>query len=181
MGPELTDGVIVLSMLTVVDTAALVDGEDEHILRRLSAGPSTLETAARRIAVCAEHWAGDWYRGGAKLVWGVRDVATGALAGTAEVQLCNPELAAGAANLSYGVFPGWRGRRYGSRAVGLMCEFLATRTTASVAILRIDSDNGPSLRVAEQSSFTSSQELAAARASMLWFSRSLPTRAPVGS
>ena len=176
MAPQLTDDVVVLVMMSIDDAAALVAGEDDDIVDRLSAGPSTLATAERRIRTCAADWHGDWFRPGAKLTWGIRDAATDVLAGTAEVQLRNPELAAGAANLSYSVFPCWRGHRYGARAVGLMCDFLASETGTTLAVLRIDPDNTPSLRVAEDSGFRRSPELAAPGASMLWCSRALPRR-----
>lgn len=174
MAPELTDGVVVLATMTVADAAALVAGEDHDIVTRLSWGPSTLASAQRHINAAASDWRGDWYRPGAKLAWGIRDAATNTLAGTAQVQLRNPELDAGAANLAYGVFPAWRGRRYGARAVELMCDFLVEQTTATVAVLRIDRDNAPSRRVAQDSGFRPSPELAPARASMLWFARTLP-------
>lgn len=146
--PELRDGVIALSMLTSVDVAAVVAGEDDEMAVRLSGARATPETTRRHIAVCAENWRGDWYRPEAKLAWGIRDAATGALAGTADLQLNRPDLEDGAANLSYGVFPEWRGRRYAARAVRLMCGFLTRETTASVAVLRIEADNAPSIRVA---------------------------------
>lgn len=173
VAPELTDGVIVLSGMTVEDAAALVAGEDADIAARLARAPSTLATAEHHIVACAADWRGDWCRPGTKLAWGIRDAATGTLAGTAEVALRFPELEPGAANLSYGVFPRWRGRRYAARAVDLVCDFLATETRASLAVLRIDRDNVTSLRVAEQCGFRPSQQLAPANASMLWFARSL--------
>ena len=175
MAPQLTDGVIVLSALTVEDAAALVAGEDADIVARLVHAPATLASAEHHIAA----WAADWrdrYRPGATLAWGIRDAATATLSGTAELALRFPELAPGAANLSYGVFPRWRGRRFATRAVALMCEFLAAETTASLAVLRIDRDNVGSLRVAELCGFRPSQELAPANASMLWFSRPVPQR-----
>jgi RimJ/RimL family protein N-acetyltransferase len=171
--PELTDGVIVLSAMTLDDVGALVAGEDDDIVARLTRAPATPATAEQYIRACAADWRDDWYRAGTGLTWGIRDAVTSHLAGTAEVHLRFSELEVGAANLSYGVFPRWRGRRYGARAVALMCHFLATETAASLAVLRIDRDNAPSLRVAEQCGFRPSQQLAPANASMLWFSRSL--------
>jgi RimJ/RimL family protein N-acetyltransferase len=173
VAPELTDGVVVLSGMTLEDAAALAAGADAEIASRLARAPSTVATAEHHIGVCAADWLGDWSRPGATLVWGIFDVVTGDLAGTAEVALRFPELEPGAANLSYGVFPEWRGRGFAVRAVDLMCAFLATETSASLAVLRIDRDNGPSLRVAERCGFRPDQELAPMNASMLWFSRGL--------
>ena len=170
MAPDLTDGVVVLSAMTLHDVAALVAGADADLTTRLARAPSTPERARRYVVACAADWR-DRSRPGATLAWGIRDAATGTLAGTAEVALRLPELGPGAANLSYGVFPPWRGRGHASRAVALMCDFLATETTASLAVLRIDRDNAGSLRVAQRCGFRPSQQLAPANASMLWFSR----------
>ena len=172
--PELTDGVVVLSAMTLEDAAALAAGTDAEIATRLARAPSTVAAARRHIGTCAADWLGDRSRPGTRLVWGVVDAATGDLAGTAEVALHVAELGPGAANLSYGVFPGWRGRRYAGRAVELMCDFLATHTSVTRAVLRIDRDNVASLRVAQRCGFRPAQQLAPANASMLWFSRSVP-------
>ncbi|NMO89738.1 GNAT family N-acetyltransferase [Actinomycetospora sp. TBRC 11914] len=169
MAPELTDGVIVLSALALEDAPALVAGEDDELARRLVGGHSTVATSERYIEACAA----DWRRRGPTLSWAIRDAAGGALAGTVEVGLRVPELEPGAANVSYGVFPSWRGRGFAARAVELVCGFLAAETGVSYAVLRIERDNPASLRVAERSGFRASQHLAPARASMRWFSREL--------
>lgn len=169
MTPELTDGVVVLSALTVEDAPALVAGEDDELVRRLTGGRSTIATAERYIGACAA----DWRRRGPTLSWAIRAEAGGELAGTVEAALRFPELEPGAANVSYGVFGPWRGRGFGARAVTLVCGYLAAETPTRYAVLRIDRDNVASLRVAERSGFTASQHLAPARASMLWFSRDL--------
>jgi RimJ/RimL family protein N-acetyltransferase len=173
VAPELTDGVVVLSAMTLEDAPALAAGVDAEIAARLARAPSTVAAAEHHIRACAAHWLGDWSRPGTTLVWGIVDAASGTLAGTAEVALRFPELEPGAANLSYGVFPRWRGRRFAVRAVDLMCDFLATRTSASLAVLRIDRDNVASLRVAGRCGFRPDQALAPVNASMLWFSRGL--------
>lgn len=176
MARELTDGMVVLSAMVPEDAAALVAGVDAEIAARLARAPTTLAAAEHHIAVCAADWS-DRSRHGATLAWGIRDAATGTLAGTAEVAQRFPELGRGAANLSYGVFPPWRGRRFAMRAVVLMCDFLARETSTSLAVLRIDRDNAASLRVAERSGFCPSQQLAPANARMLWFSQGLsPSR-----
>jgi RimJ/RimL family protein N-acetyltransferase len=173
VAPELSDGVVVLSALTSDDAPALVAGEDDELVRRLTAGPSTLRTAEEHVRASAADWAADWYRPGAALVWGLRDAVGRELAGTVEARLRFPELAPGTANLSYGVFPRWRGRGFAARAVELVCGFLATETTVHLAVLRIDRDNAASLRVAAAAGFRAAQHLAPAHASMRWFSREL--------
>jgi RimJ/RimL family protein N-acetyltransferase len=169
VAPELTDGVVVLSALTLEDAPALVAGEDDELVRRLAGGPWTIATAAAHIRRCADEWA----RAGPGLTWGIRDAVGGELAGTVEALLRFPELEPGAANLSYGVFPRWRGRGFAAGAVELVCGFLAAETTVRCAVLRIERDNPASLRVAAASGFRPTQHLAPAQASMLWFSRDL--------
>jgi len=152
--PELSDGTIVLTaMAGDADAAALVAGEDDQIVRWLSGGAATPETAARHIDRCAQDWRGDWFRAGTALAWGIRDATTGALVGTAEVQLSSADVGAGSANLSYAVFPPWRGRRYAARAVALMCDWLTTATATERAVVRVEPGNGASIRVAEQCGF----------------------------
>jgi RimJ/RimL family protein N-acetyltransferase len=169
VAPELTDGVVVLSALTASDAPALVAGEDDELVRRLTGGRSTIATAERYVAACAA----DWERRGPTLSWGIRAQAGGELAGTLDIALRSGDVPPGAANVSYGVFPRWRGRGFAARAVDLACGYLAAETTVRCAVLRIDRDNAASLRVAERSGFRPSQHLAPARASMLWFSRTL--------
>jgi RimJ/RimL family protein N-acetyltransferase len=169
VAPELTDGVVVLSALTVEDAPALVAGEDDELVRRLVGGRSTLATAERYIGACAA----DWRRRGPTLSWGIRAEVGGELAGTVDVALRFPELGPGAANVAYGVFPRWRGRGFATRTVALVCEYLAAEGSASSAVLRIDRDNTASLRVAERCGFRPAPHLAPARASMLWFARDL--------
>jgi RimJ/RimL family protein N-acetyltransferase len=177
--PELSDGTIVLSALAGdEDASALVAGEDDEIARWFSGGRPTLETAARHIDRCARDWLGDWFRPGAALAWGIRDAASGALAGTAEVQLSSADVEAGSANLAYGVFAPWRGRRYGSRAVALMCDWLTTATATRRAVVRVEPGNGPSIRVAEQAGFARAGRCrGAGGVRMLRYVRALPVDA----
>lgn len=175
VAPGISDGTVELSVLDGDgDAAALVAGEDVDIARWLSGAPATLETAARHIDRCALDWRGDWFRPGAALTWGIRDAASGALAGTAEVQLSTADVEAGTANLAYGVFPSWRGRRYGARAVGLMCGWLVTTTATQLAVVRVEPGNAPSIRVAEQAGFArSGRSRGVAGAPMLRYVRAL--------
>jgi RimJ/RimL family protein N-acetyltransferase len=175
VAPWLSDGTVELSALAGDgDVAALVAGEDDDIAHWLSGAPSTLGTAARHIDRCALDWRGDWFRPGAALTWGIRDTASGALAGTAEVQLSAADVEAGTANLAYGVFPPWRGRRYGARAVGLMCGWLTATTATQLAVVRVEPGNAPSTRVAEQAGFVrSGRSRGVAGAPMLRYVRAL--------
>lgn len=57
-----------------------------------------------------------------------------------------PDLPPGTVNVSYAVFPRWRGRGYTARAVRLLVAWLAEHT--DTAVPRVDAENVASLRVA---------------------------------
>lgn len=150
MGTELADGTIVLRVMTLDDAQALADGEDEDAVRWLTGGPGTLETAGAHISASLEQWRID----GPRRAWGIYDQATGMLAGTAEAHFALDGLAEDEANISYSVFPAFRGRRYAVRAVDLVCRWLAEATDKTTAVLRIDPRNTYSAQISGPCGFT---------------------------
>ncbi|MEJ2869186.1 GNAT family N-acetyltransferase [Actinomycetospora sp. OC33-EN08] len=151
--PPRTDGVVALRALTPDDVGPLLAGEDDDLARWLTGAHASESGVRRWIDDGAATWAGDWYAPGAALSWGVCDAATGLLAGTVEVELSAAGLAAGEANLSYGVFGPWRGRRYAARAVGLVVAWLGGSTGASTAVIRVDPANVHSMQVPVDAGF----------------------------
>jgi RimJ/RimL family protein N-acetyltransferase/predicted kinase len=143
--PVLTDGVVTLRCLTADDVDALLAGEDDDQVRWLNEGHRS--ERPRTTAWVAQNRA-QWRDGGPRRHLGVLDAATGELAGTVEAHLALPDLPGGTANVSYAVLPAWRGRGYAVRAVRLLRRWLAERTDATSAVLRVDAANVPSLRVA---------------------------------
>jgi RimJ/RimL family protein N-acetyltransferase len=59
----------------------------------------------------------------------------------------------GQVNVSYGVFPGWRGKRVAQRALNLMSLYLKRSTELREMIVRIACENTASVRVVEKAGF----------------------------
>jgi hypothetical protein len=102
---ELSDGVIFLRPLCREDDTDFRAGEDDAIAERLSGGRSTPVPVQSYITSCQEHW----HVQGPRRAFGTVDAASKTLIGSIEANLA---LAAGAGqvNISFGVFPDWRGR-----------------------------------------------------------------------
>jgi RimJ/RimL family protein N-acetyltransferase len=66
-----------------------------------------------------------WKSGGPRRHFGIRDVGTHQLIGNAEANLQLKGSTAGEVNISYAVFPKWRGQGIAKRAVLLICEWLS--------------------------------------------------------
>jgi RimJ/RimL family protein N-acetyltransferase len=146
--PSLTDGVIKLRPLTQADAADHLAGEDEDMAKWLSGGRSTAATVQNAIDKFEEQWC----TGGPRRAFGVFDCGNDQLIGFAEANL---ELLGNPAevNVSYGIFPPWRGRGLAGRAVELVAEYLRSATEAKRIILQIEPENGRSIRVAEKAGF----------------------------
>ncbi len=142
---NLIDGVIALSPMTLSDVQLLLDGEDDNAVRWLTGGPGTVASATRHITSSLEVW----QRGGLRRAWGIYDCKSRTLAGTAEAHLGLASLNDDEANLSYSVFPSFRGNGYAKRGVDLMCQWLAAASEKRWAVIRAEPENTPSLRVAE--------------------------------
>lgn len=147
--PKFTDGLIFLRPLTPPDAEDHLAGEDDDMAKWLSGGHSTLETVQAFIERNQE----SWRTGGARRAFGVFDCGTARLIGSAEVNLAAPGLDPGQVNVSYGIFPKWRGRGLVLRAIELIGEYLRTATDARQMVLQIAPANAASLRVAEKAGF----------------------------
>ena len=143
-----TDGVVALRPFTIEDADVHFDGEDDEMVRWLSGGRSTRERTRR------------WMQGLVETVpfstprtaLAISDAATGVAAGFIEANLDLPGVAPGVANISYGIYPRYRGRRWAARAVNLMTGLLDGR--ACIAMIQIEPQNARSLAVAEQAEFS---------------------------
>ncbi len=145
----LTDSVITLRCLVEHDAEAHLAGEDDDMVRWLSGGPGSLDNLLSWIRQNREQWATE----GPRRNFGVFDVTSTALVGNAEAHLDLPGLAPGAVNISYGVFPAWRGRGIALRAVTLILHWLQTQPSRTKAVIRVAPDNIHSLRVPETLGF----------------------------
>ena len=146
--PSLTDGVIQLRPLTQADAVAHLAGEDEEMAKWLSGGRSTAATVQTAIDKFEEQWR----TGGPRRAFGVFDCSSDQLIGFVEANL---EVLGSPAevNVSYGIFPPWRGRGLAGRAIDLVTEYLRSATEASGIVLQIAPENGRSIRVAEKAGF----------------------------
>jgi carbonic anhydrase/acetyltransferase-like protein (isoleucine patch superfamily)/RimJ/RimL family protein N-acetyltransferase len=146
----LSDGVVTLRCLTRDDVAAHVAGEDEDQVRWLNEGhrsePSRVETWIAQN----QH---EWRTGGPRRHLGIRDAETDALVGNVEAHLAMPGLEPGEVNVSYAVFPAWRGRGVAARAVRLLCDWVETLPDARTAVIRVDAENPHSHGVAVAAGF----------------------------
>jgi RimJ/RimL family protein N-acetyltransferase len=149
MATELTDGVVSLRPPRPEDAADHLAGEDREIAKWLSGGQSTMATVQSYIRSCEENWRG----GGPRRAFGIFDCATNRLIGSIEANLAFPLLEPTQANVSYGVFPAWRGNGTALRALRLMGAYLKSVSGMRQMILRISCENTASLRVAEKSGF----------------------------
>jgi RimJ/RimL family protein N-acetyltransferase len=149
----LSDGVITLRCLELADAAAHLAGEDEDQVRWLNEGHRSVPE--RRDAWIRNNRQ-EWIEGGPRRHFGIRDAAGDALVGNAEANLALPELAPGEVNITYAVFPEWRGRGLAARAVGLLCTWLSAATDARIAVIRVHRRNEHSHGVALTAGFVRS-------------------------
>lgn len=145
---------VVLRCLRPDDLAAHIAGEDDDTVRWLTEGRRSepVRTAAWILENRRE-----WATGGRRRHLGICDASTGVLVGGVEAHLepaPSGSVRLARVNISYAVFPGWRGRGVAARAVELLCSWLPEEFGPCVAVLRIAPENAPSLRVATACGFT---------------------------
>ncbi|WP_378739200.1 GNAT family N-acetyltransferase [Nocardia brasiliensis] len=145
----ISDGVVALRPITVADAEAHLAGEDDELARWLNGGRGTLETVVRHFDRCVRRW----QENGDSRTFAVLDVASGALAGTVDVHTRQPYLTEGQANLAYGIYPRWRKRGYATRAVALVCRYLAESGFADQAVIRVAPETHASAAVARRAGF----------------------------
>lgn len=147
--PELTDGVVVLRLMTIADAETHFANEDDETVRFFG-GRSTIETSRAAI----EEARLSWESGGAWRNLGIWEVATGELVGYVDANLACPGYRPGVvANITYNVRPAVRGRGYVPRAVGLMVRHLAESTSVNAAVIQFNPENHASARVAQKADF----------------------------
>ena len=138
---DLSEGAVRLSPLDLADVAPHLAGEDTELVRWLSGGTGTRRSVENYIRRCMAQWES----GGPVHAFGIR--VGPELAGTLEVQFDQPYLEAGEVNLSYGLYPEWRGRGLATRAVNLAGRYAAGQGAVR-AVIRTEAGNRPSAAVA---------------------------------
>ncbi len=147
-GIVLTDGVLTLRPFTLADVQAHLEGEDDEQVRWLSGGASTPATVTAWVERNLQSWASD----GPVYNFAICPVAQQPV-GMIEANVRVPGLLPHAANISYGLYPRARSRGYATRAVQLMLAYLAERDGVRAAVIQVDRQNTPSVRVAERAGF----------------------------
>jgi RimJ/RimL family protein N-acetyltransferase len=146
--PRLSDGVIVLDRHTLADADAHLAGEDEEQARRFGWYPARSTPEGVRGAI--EKWQRQWASRSATRVFAIRERQTGALAGGCEVRLRDNRIA----EMSYWVFPPFRGRGYAGRAIGLACEWAFGELGVERMEIYVEPDNAASRGAARRAGFT---------------------------
>ena len=144
--PEtLTDGTILLDAHRPEDAETHWREEDEEMRRRFDAiRPPTLDETRTAIA----RWIDGRAAGGPMFAYALRE-PSGRLVGGCELRMRSAEVA----NLSYWLFPAFRGRGYAARAVAMLCRAAAGVEGLRWLQARIAPDNAGSRRVAEKAGF----------------------------
>jgi RimJ/RimL family protein N-acetyltransferase len=146
--PRLSDGVVVLDRHRLADADAHLAGEDEEQARRFGRDPAASTPVGVRRAI--RRWQRQWSSGGARRAFAIRDGHTGALAGGCEVRVGEDDLA----EMSYWVFPPFRGRGFARRAIGLACEWAFAELRVERMEIYVEPDNAASRSAALRAGFT---------------------------
>ncbi|HUX87830.1 MAG TPA: GNAT family protein [Chloroflexota bacterium] len=149
-----SDGVLILDGFTLNDVDAHLAGEDEEQARWFGWYPkrSTVETVTAAIL----RWQENWRTGGTTRTFAVREASHGTLVGGCEIRF----LGAGVAHASYWIFPPFRRRGLGSRALLLLCEFGFGSMGIERIELYVEPDNAASRGVARRAGFAEDAVLA---------------------
>ncbi len=151
----LTDGVIILKPFELKDAPLHLAGEDLEQQKWVSGGERTLESVEKWIRKNQEYWKHDG------LVFNFAVWADGKLIGMAEANTDIKKVEGmkeGQANISYGIYPDYRGRGYAPRAVNVLLDFLKSKGIAQ-AIIRANPENVNSLKIPVKCGFQENVEM----------------------
>ena len=160
------DEAIRLRPLTAGDAETHLAGCDQVIVDSLGGGePPKFEQVQHWLAANASAWASDE----PVVDLGIEDKATGALCGTVGIQRRLDYLKPGQVNLTYSIYPHWRGRGYATRAVRLAMEVARRHSDVDQFVIRAATWNRASIRVAHRLGFAYSHTSDDARGQLEWF------------
>lgn len=146
--PLLTDGVVVLNGHTLGDVDAHLAGEDEEQGRRFGWYPARSTPETVRTAI--QERQALWVTSGSTRTFAIRDAETNELAGGCEVRLRQNHIA----EMSYWVFPLFRGRRFASRAIDLACMWAFVELGVERMEAYVEPDNAASRGAVSRAGFT---------------------------
>lgn len=138
-----TDGEIMLRPFTLADAETHLASEDEAQQKWLSGGKSSLESVQKWIKESEEYFE----KGGPVFALAVLvgDEIAGMVEANADIEKVQG-LSVGDANISYGIYPNFRGKGIATKAVNLMTEFLKEKGFKR-GVIRVSPDNVSSLKV----------------------------------
>jgi len=145
--PILSDGVVLLDRHTDADVDAHVAGEDGKQARRFGWYPA--RSTAEGVRRAFEGWAHDWSSNGATRTFALRDASCGVLAGGVQVRPRESRVG----QLSYWVFPPFRGRGFATRGLCLVSAWSFAELSLERLELHIEPDNEASRGVARAAGF----------------------------
>lgn len=161
----LTDDRIGLRPLVVSDADAQLAGCDEVIVERLGGGKPSSQ---RQIEAWLEMNARAWAAGGDVVDLGIEDLTTGLLCGCVGIQRGLDYLSAGQVNLTYALYPQWRGCGYATRAVELAMQVAQQGRPVEEFVVRAAPDNPDSIAVAERAGFKRGGQTSDAHDELIW-------------
>lgn len=138
---------VVLRHFDLDDAFTHLEGEDEATSRWLSGGVSTEELVMRWIRSNEDNWSSD----GPRFAFAIQTLV-GELVGVIEVNVDFSHFAGpapGDANVSYGLYPQYRGRGLASSALLTVRDFMISKGVKR-AVIRIEPENINSIRLAER-------------------------------
>jgi RimJ/RimL family protein N-acetyltransferase len=138
---------IVLRRFSSEDVPIHLNGEDAAISKWLSGGVSTEETVRRWFESNEENWSND----GPRFVFAI-ETQGGQLAGMIEVNVDYAHFAGlepGDANISYGLYPLFRGRGLAASALTTVEVFMRSKRVRR-GVIRVEKENLDSVALAER-------------------------------
>ena len=142
------DDVILIKPFSIEDAGKQLRGEDDEIRKWLTEGQvSTLESVT--------NWIQSWQDDGTVFPFAIWTIEDKTLVGMVEARThweTIEGLEDGDANISYCLYPDYRGKGYVTRAIKLIQEFLILKRIKR-AIIRISPDNVNSLKVPPRCGF----------------------------
>jgi len=145
--PILSDGVVSLDRHTDADVDAHLAGEDDEQARRLGWYPAS--STAEGVRRAFDGWAHDWSSNGVTRTFALRDASSRVLAGGVQVRQRENRVG----QLSYWVFPPFRGRGFATRGLRLVSAWAFAELSVGRLELLIEPDNEPSRGVARAAGF----------------------------
>jgi RimJ/RimL family protein N-acetyltransferase len=137
----------VLRHFRLDDAVTHLKGADEAMSRWLSGGVSTEESVLSWFQSNEDNWSS----GGPRFAFAI-ETPSGELIGVIEVNVDYSHFAGlelGDANVSYGLYPRYRGRGFASSALFTVRDFMISKGVQR-GIIRIEPENFDSVRVAER-------------------------------